>query len=90
MPNKHPPLSSSLTIATTILPLRYPAAMPLFTKHHTMHINTRHALCLELLCTLFLPAPCQCQHSSNQGKYYVTVSSNMFFFVSPFLPLALC
>ncbi|KAJ7366638.1 hypothetical protein DFH08DRAFT_948659 [Mycena albidolilacea] len=45
--------------------------MPLFMNHHTMHINACHALCLELLCTQFLPAPCQCQHGSNQRKYYV-------------------
>ncbi|KAJ7358499.1 hypothetical protein DFH08DRAFT_953640 [Mycena albidolilacea] len=45
--------------------------MPLFTNHHAMHINARHALCPEPLCTQFLPAPRQCQYGSNQGKYYV-------------------
>ncbi|KAJ7855195.1 hypothetical protein B0H14DRAFT_3449219 [Mycena olivaceomarginata] len=45
--------------------------MPLFTNHHAMHINARHALCPEPLCTQFLPAPRQCQYGNNQGKYYV-------------------
>jgi hypothetical protein len=61
--------------------------MPLFMNHHAMLINTRHALCPEPLCTQFLPAPRQCQYRNNQGKYYVAVSSNVFFLTSPFLAL---
>ncbi|KAJ7850287.1 hypothetical protein B0H14DRAFT_3866628, partial [Mycena olivaceomarginata] len=45
--------------------------MPLFTNHHAMMINARHALCPEPLCTQFLPAPRQCQYGTNEGKYYV-------------------
>ncbi|KAJ7787782.1 hypothetical protein B0H14DRAFT_2952072 [Mycena olivaceomarginata] len=52
--------------------------MPLFTNHHAVHINACHALCPEPLCPQFLPAPRQ--HGSNQGKYYVAVSCNMFSF----------
>ncbi|KAJ7305582.1 hypothetical protein DFH08DRAFT_976317 [Mycena albidolilacea] len=47
--------------------------MPLFTNHHTMHINTHRTLCPEPLCPQFRSAACQCQHSSNQGKYYVAL-----------------
>ncbi|KAJ7811566.1 hypothetical protein B0H14DRAFT_3479680 [Mycena olivaceomarginata] len=57
---------------TNVFPLRTPPnAMPLFTNHHAMLINARHALCPEPLCTQFLPAPRQCQYGHNEGKYYV-------------------
>ncbi|KAJ7693726.1 hypothetical protein B0H14DRAFT_3045122 [Mycena olivaceomarginata] len=44
--------------------------MPLFTNHETMRIDARHVRCPKPECPRFLPAPCECQHGRNRGKWY--------------------
>ncbi|KAJ7739499.1 hypothetical protein B0H14DRAFT_3515781 [Mycena olivaceomarginata] len=44
--------------------------MPLFTDHNTMKIDMWRVCCPEPECLCFLPAPRQCQHDQNRGKWY--------------------
>ncbi|KAJ7890901.1 hypothetical protein B0H14DRAFT_2689043 [Mycena olivaceomarginata] len=44
--------------------------MPLFTNHETMQIDARCVRCPEPECPRFLPAPRECQHGRNRGKWY--------------------
>ncbi|KAJ7722114.1 hypothetical protein B0H14DRAFT_2642246 [Mycena olivaceomarginata] len=44
--------------------------MPLFTNHETMQIDTQRVCCPEPECPCSLPAPRQCQHGQNRGKWY--------------------
>ncbi|KAJ7727687.1 hypothetical protein B0H14DRAFT_3001467 [Mycena olivaceomarginata] len=44
--------------------------MSLFTNHETMRIDARCVRCPEPECPCFLPAPRECQHGRNRGKWY--------------------